>query len=153
MGFLPALRQKPAVLLPGSARKAQSCGHRKNFDPAYIRFACEQSLKRLGTDVIDLYQLHNPSLKLIQQGDLVGVLERLKKEGKIRFIGISVHTEKEALAALEDARIQAIQVIFNLLDQRMEEKVFPEAQKKGSRSDRPGGPCLRTFERQIHACA
>src|SRR5438046_707382 len=33
-------------------------GHKKNFDPDYLRFACEESLKRLGTDYIDLYQLH-----------------------------------------------------------------------------------------------
>src|SRR3989338_6154403 len=41
-------------------------GSKKNFDPAYIRFACEQSLKRLGLETIDLYQLHNPSRELIE---------------------------------------------------------------------------------------
>ncbi|MFA7255803.1 MAG: aldo/keto reductase [Candidatus Omnitrophota bacterium] len=122
--------QKPASLLSQSSEKMNHAGHRKNFDNGYIRFACEQSLKRLGTDVIDLFQLHNPSLELIQKGDLVGVLEGLKKEGKIRFIGISVHTEAEALAALEDARVQTIQIILNLLDQRMAAKVLPEAAKK-----------------------
>ena len=122
--------QKPASFLPGSPEKLNHTGHRKNFDAGYIRFACEQSLERLGTDVIDLFQLHNPSLELIQKGDLVSVLEGLKKEGKIRFIGISVHTEAEALAVLEDPRIQAIQIIFNLLDQRMAERILPEAEKK-----------------------
>jgi len=125
-----ASSQKPASLLQGSPEKLNHAGHRKNFDTGYIRFACEQSLKRLGTDVIDLFQLHNPSLELIRKGDLVSVLEGLRKEGKIRFIGISVHTEEEALAALEDPRVQAIQIIFNLLDQRMAAKVLPEAEKK-----------------------
>ena len=115
---------------PASAEKLDPAGHKKNFDAGYIRFACEQSLKRLGTDVIDLFQLHNSSLELIRKGDLVSVLEGLKKEGKIRFIGISVHTEAEALAALEDPRVHTIQIIFNLLDQRMAEKVLPEAGKK-----------------------
>ena len=122
--------QKPASFLPGPPEKLNHAGHRKNFDPGYIRFACEQSLKRLGTDVIDLFQLHNPSLELIRGGELVSVLEGLKKEGKIRFTGISVHTEAEALAALGDPRVQAIQIIFNLLDQRMAERVLPEAEKK-----------------------
>ena len=122
--------QKPASLLPGSPEKLNHTGHRKNFDAHYIRFACEQSLKRLGTDVIDLFQLHNPSLELIQKGDLVSVLEGLKKEGKIRFIGISVHTEAEALAVLEDPRVHAIQIILNLLDQRMAARILPEAEKK-----------------------
>jgi aryl-alcohol dehydrogenase-like predicted oxidoreductase len=123
--------QKPASLSQGSPAKLNHAGHKKNFDTGYIRFACEQSLKRFGTDVIDLFQLHNPSLELIRRGDLVSVLEGLKKEGKIRFIGVSVHTETEALAVLEDSRIQAIQIIFNLLDQRMAERIFPEAEKKG----------------------
>ena len=105
--------------------------HKKNFSSEHLRFACEQSLKRLGIETLDLYQLHNPSLELIRGKEIVGVLEKLKKEGKIRFIGISVHTEAEALAALEDSRVEALQVIFNLLDQRMAKKVFPEALKKG----------------------
>jgi len=121
--------QKPDFVI-GSLEKNNHTGHRKNFDAHYIRFACEQSLKRLGTDVIDLFQLHNPSLELIQKGDLVGVLEGLKKEGKIRFIGISVHTEPEAFFVLQDPRIHAIQIVFNFLDQRMAEKILPEADKK-----------------------
>ncbi len=126
--FYPASKEPASA--QGSSKKINHAGHRKNFDTAYIRFACEQSLKRLGTDVIDLFQLHNPSLELIQKGDLVSVLEGLRKEGKIRFVGISIHTEAEALAALEDSRIQTIQIIFNLLDQRMAERVFPEANRK-----------------------
>ncbi len=102
-------------------------GSRKNFDPAYLPFACEQSLKRLNLDSIDLYQLHNPNLDLILQGDAVGALAKLKAQGKIRFIGISVHKEEEALAAMQDSRVDALQVMFNLLDQRMAGKVFAEA--------------------------
>lgn len=114
--------------IPGKDHRAV---HRKNFDPAHLRFACDQSLKRLGVGTIDLYQLHNPSSEQIRRGEAVGALERLKKEGKIRFIGISVHTEAEALAALDDPRVEALQVIFNLLDRRMKAKVFPEASRKG----------------------
>ena len=127
--FYPA-DKKPSPFAADLSGKINHAGHHKNFDPAYLRFACEQSLKRLGIGTIDLYQLHNPSLEQIQKGDTVGVLEGLKREGKIRSIGISVHTEAEALAALKDPRIEVLQVIFNLLDQRMKEKVFPEAQRK-----------------------
>jgi aryl-alcohol dehydrogenase-like predicted oxidoreductase len=104
--------------------------HKKNFNPDYLRGACEKSLKRLGVDTVDLFQLHNPSLETIQRKDAVTALERLRKEGKIRFIGTSVHTDAEAFQVLQDPRVHAIQVIFNLLDQRMAEKVFPEAEKK-----------------------
>jgi aryl-alcohol dehydrogenase-like predicted oxidoreductase len=105
-------------------------GSKKNFDPEYIRFACEESLKRLGVESLDLYQLHNPNLELILRGDTVGILEKLKRAGKIRFIGISVHKEEEALAALEDSRIDTLQIAFNLIDQKMAERVFPKAKEK-----------------------
>ena len=105
-------------------------GSRKNFDPDYLRFACDQSLKRLQMDTIDLYQLHNPSLELIKRGEIVGVLDQLKREGKIRFIGISIHTEEDGLAAMEDRRVDTLQLVFNLLDQRMLTNVFPEARQK-----------------------
>lgn len=105
-------------------------GHKKNFESQYLRFACEESLKRLGVSVLDLYQLHNPNLDQIRAGEAVGTLEILKKQGKIRHIGISVHTRAEALAAMEDDRVEVLQVIFNMLDQRMADEVFPEAIKK-----------------------
>ncbi|HTL47339.1 MAG TPA: aldo/keto reductase [Verrucomicrobiae bacterium] len=100
---------------------------RKNFTPEHIRFACEQSLKRLEVDAIDVHQLHNPCLDEIAKGEAVGELDKLRKEGKIRFIGISVHREDEALAALKDPRVDTVQLIFNLIDQRMAENVFDKA--------------------------
>lgn len=106
-------------------------GHKKKFTRDHLRFACEKSLQRLSVGTIDLYQLHNPSLKALREEGVLDILESFQKEGKIRFIGVSVHTEKEALAALEDPRIHTIQAAFNLLDQRMAGKVFCEAQKKG----------------------
>ena len=105
-------------------------GSKKNFDSDYLRFACNESLKRLGIDTIDLYQLHNPSLELIKEGRVVSVLEELKKQGKIHFIGVSIHLESEALAAMEDPRVDALQIVFNMIDQRMAANVFPQAREK-----------------------
>lgn len=106
-------------------------GNKKNFDAEYIRFACDESLKRLKLPAIDLYQLHNPNLEMIKSGEVVGTLEKLKKDGKIRFIGISIHSEEEALAAIEDPRVDAVQLVFNLIEQKMSEFVFPKAKEKG----------------------
>lgn len=105
-------------------------GSKKNFDPDYIRFACDESLKRLNLGFIDLYQLHNPSLEQIKAGKVIDVLEELKKQGKIRHIGVSIHTQEEALASFADPRIETLQLVFNLLDQRMASRVFPEAKEK-----------------------
>lgn len=105
-------------------------GSKKNFDPDYIRFAVEESLKRLCLDFVDLCQLHNPSLEKIKDGGAVSALDDMRKKGKIRFIGISVHSEEEAFAAMEDPRVDTLQLVFNLTDQRMAEKVFHEAKAK-----------------------
>ena len=55
-------------------------GHKERpqkFTPEFIRFACEQSLKRLGTDYIDLYQLHNPRIDVIQDDAVFETLDQL----------------------------------------------------------------------------
>ncbi len=99
-------------------------GGKRNFDPDYIRFACGESLKRLKTDYIDLYQLHNPKFDVIEKGTAFTVLEELKKEGKIRFWGVSIHTSDEGKAVIEKGA-STIQAIYNLLDQRIKDELIP----------------------------
>jgi len=130
--FIKTKSRDQAVIATKAGWDFYSGSHRKDFDPAYLRSACEKSLKRLCVDTIDLFQLHNPSREILQKKEAVQLLEALKKEGKIRFIGVSVHTEAEAFAALQDPRVHALQIIFNLLDQRMAEKILPEADKRST---------------------
>jgi aryl-alcohol dehydrogenase-like predicted oxidoreductase len=59
--------------------------------PANIRFCLEESLRRLGTDYIDLYQCHECPLVTAQEHDVAGTMEKLRTEGKIRHAGISVY--------------------------------------------------------------
>lgn len=121
----------PSALWKRASGQVTATGHRKNFDPDYLRFACEQSLQRLGMNYIDLYQLHNPSLEVLKAGKAFDVLLELKKNGKIRYAGVSLHTVSEALWALENLPLDSIQVIYNILDQRMRYEVFPLALQKG----------------------
>src|SRR5262249_53789461 len=58
---------------------------KRNFASVYIARVLEESLKRLQTDCIDLYQLHNPTVDVIEHGEAWEVLGRAKKEGKIRY--------------------------------------------------------------------
>ena len=104
-------------------------GSKKNFGLDYLRFACDESLKRLQIDTIDLYQLHNPTLEQIEAGELFRLLDELKSAGKIRFYGVSVHTPREAFAVIQTGKADTVQMIFNLLDQRAIDEVFPEAEK------------------------
>ena len=70
--------------------KTPRIGHQERpqkFEPDFIKFACEQSLKRLKTDYIDIYQLHNPRIDTIEQDYVFETLEELKSEGKILHYG------------------------------------------------------------------
>lgn len=102
-----------------------------DFSPRYIRFACEQSLRRLRRDAIDLYQLHNPPLPFLHYPPFYSVLEDLQREGKIRFYGVSIHAPQEGLAALRASKPSALQVVYNLLRQEMAWELFPIAQERG----------------------
>ena len=100
-------------------------GNKKNFDSAYIRFACGESLKRLKTDYIDLYQLHNPKLEMIEEGNVFKILAELKKEGKIRHCGVSIHLAREGAAAIQNGTSETIQAIYNIVDQRIKYELVP----------------------------
>ena len=97
------------------------------FEPDYISRVMNESLERLQTDYIDLYQLHNPSVEVIEKGEVWDVLERAKQAGKIRHYGVSINTMEEGVAAVKDGRSETIQVEYNLLAQEPAEKIFPLA--------------------------
>src|SRR5215510_12661031 len=101
---------------------------KRNFDPAYIARVLDESLKRLQTDRIDLYQLHNPTVDIIERGEVWEVLARAKKEGKIRYYGVSINTIDEGVAAVKNGRSDTVQLEYNLLAQEPAEKIFPLAQ-------------------------
>ena len=101
--------------------------HDSCFHPAYVRFAVEQSLRRLGTDYIDLLQLHNPTFDLISDPETYRVLDDLKAEGKIRFYGVSVHPPEEGLAAVEVTRPDTVQIVYNLVRREAAERFLPAA--------------------------
>jgi aryl-alcohol dehydrogenase-like predicted oxidoreductase len=101
---------------------------KRNFAAPYIDRVLHESLKRLRTDYIDLYQLHNPTVDVIQRGEVWEVLERRKQEGKIRHYGVSVNTMDEGVAAAQDGRSETIQVEYNLLNQEPAAAFFPLAQ-------------------------
>ncbi len=83
--------------------------------PGYIRRACEASLKRLNTDVIDLYQFHINDYPAEQSGDVRDTLEALVKEGKIRSYGWSTDFPERARVFAEGPNCAAIQLDMNVL--------------------------------------
>jgi aryl-alcohol dehydrogenase-like predicted oxidoreductase len=102
---------------------------KRNFAPDYISRVMDESLQRLQTDYVDLYQLHNPTVDVIEQGEVWEVLERAQQAGKIRHYGVSINTMEEGIAAVKGGRSATIQVEYNLLAQEPAEKMFPLAQQ------------------------
>jgi pyridoxine 4-dehydrogenase len=81
--------------------------------PAYLRQECEMSLRRLGVDTIDLFQLHRIDNKFPAE-DQIGELVALQQEGKIRHIGLSEVTVEQLEAAQKTARIVSVQNMYNI---------------------------------------
>jgi aryl-alcohol dehydrogenase-like predicted oxidoreductase len=106
----------------------------QDFSPGYIVRAAEASLKRLGSDVIDLYQLHSPPARLIGQAafqDSLGALEKLKSDGKIRHFGVACDTAADAIMCLPFPSVSSLQFPFGLLDQEALTNLIPAAKEKG----------------------
>ena len=103
-------------------------GHEGGANPAYIRRALEDSLRRLGTDCVDIYQLHGPDPKT-PIADTLGTLGELVVEGKVREIGccnFSAAMLEEAAGAEPDgaARFVSVQNEYNLLHREPEDEVL-----------------------------
>ncbi len=98
----------------------------------HILKACDESLRRLHTDYIDLYQVHRPSPEIPIEETLAALTD-LVRAGKVRYIGCSTHPAwmvMEALAASERhlfARYVSEQPPYNLLDRRIENELLPLA--------------------------
>jgi len=102
-----------------------------NYSEAQVRAYCEDSLRNLQRETIDLYQVHCPATKILEDGQVFEVLDKLKAEGKIRAYGVSVESVEEGLICLRYPGVQALQVIFNLFRQKPLEQLFPEAHARG----------------------
>jgi len=114
-------------------------GHKElpqDFSPAFVRRACDESLRRLGTDYIDIYQLHNPRLPALQSDELFETLEELKREGKVRHysvaLGPDIGWQDEGLAAMRERRVPGLQIIYSILEQDPARSFFPVAGECGT---------------------
>ena len=112
-------------------------GHQERtqkFEPDFIRFACEQSLKRLKTDYIDLYQLHNPRMDAIEKDEVFDLLDSLVHEGKIRHYGSALGPDigwfEEGEASMRYRKVQSLQVILSILEQEPARRFFPIAKEE-----------------------
>lgn len=113
--------------LPSAVRGELS----QDFSVAYILQAAEHSLRRLRTDYLDLYQLHSPPRRVLEHGDFLAPLEKLKRDGKIRYFGVSCETSEDALVCLQYPGISSLQIRLSLLDQSALDIVVLRARERG----------------------
>lgn len=93
-----------------------------------LRPFIERSLQNLGTDTIELLQLHCPPTAVYTMPEVFGALDDIVREGKLRHYGVSVERIDEAMAAIKFPGVQSVQIIFNLFRQRPAEVFLPAAQ-------------------------
>lgn len=101
------------------------------FSKEYIIKRTEQSLKNLNRDHIDIMQFHVWNDKWSAEDEWKEAVTKLKKEGKVRFWGISIndHQPENGIEAGKTGLIDSYQVIFNIFDQKPAEKLFPFCRK------------------------
>lgn len=90
----------------------------------------QRSLKNLGTDSLDLLQLHCPPTEVYYRPEVFAALDDLKTKGLIQHYGVSVEKVEEGLKAIEYPGVASVQIIFNIFRQRPAELFFREAQAK-----------------------
>ena len=97
----------------------------------FIRSSVTQSRQNLRRKCLDIVQVHNATSDTFLHSDIFKILREEKAAGNIRFIGASVYEPENALAAIDSGTIDVLQIAYNILDQRMDEKVLDEAASKG----------------------
>jgi pyridoxine 4-dehydrogenase len=105
----------------GLTRPAPNEWHR-DASPAHLRLACEASLRRLRVDCIDVYQLHAVDHNVPVE-DSLGELEKLKREGKIRHVGVSNFSVEDLERARSIVPIVSVQNRYNASDRRYEDVI------------------------------
>lgn len=103
---------------------------RRNASAARIRQEVEDSLRRLRTDRIDLYQVHWPDPQVPHE-ETARELERLRQEGKILAIGVSNYSPEQLEAFRQFANLSIVQPPYNLFERAIEADVLPYAQRHG----------------------
>ena len=97
----------------------------------FIRASLTQSRQKLRREYLDIVQVHNATSDTFLRSDILKILLEEKDVGNIRFIGASVYEPENALAAIDSGLIDVLQIAYNILDQRMDEKVLDKAESEG----------------------
>jgi aryl-alcohol dehydrogenase-like predicted oxidoreductase len=113
-------------------------GHQErphDWSPGFARFALERSLERLGTDHVDVWQLHNPRMDALESDALWEAVDAAKSEGLVRSVGVAlgpaIGWRDEGVFALRERDMDALQIIHNILEQDPGAELLDLARERG----------------------
>jgi aryl-alcohol dehydrogenase-like predicted oxidoreductase len=116
--------------IAGNPADRAAGGARVRGDAAYVHQCIDESLQRLGTDVVDLYYMHRRDLSVPIE-ETVGTMAELVHAGKVRHLGLSEVTAEELRAAVAVHPIAAVQSEWSIWSRDVERKVVPAAAELG----------------------
>ena len=115
---------------------ATKCGRRisphvaEGYTPEVLEGFVNDSLDNMGLETIDLIQLHCPPTEVYYRPEIFALFDRLKDEGKIRHLGVSVEKVEEAIKAIQYPNVATVQIIFNMFRHRPSELFFRLAEEQ-----------------------
>lgn len=121
---------------PEEVLVATKCGRRimphvsEGYTPQALEGFVNDSLDNMGLETIDLIQLHSPPTEVYYRPEIFALFERLKDEGKIQYLGVSVEKVEEAIKAIQYRNVATVQIIFNMFRHRPSELFFDLAEKE-----------------------
>lgn len=110
----PLLRMMPG--LRKSVQWARAAQRDQDFSPDHLRRAIDESLRRLQTDYLDVFQLHSPASPVIEAGQFIETLENARSQGKLRSYGVSCRSIEDAWLCLRYPGVSSVQIPVNLLE-------------------------------------
>lgn len=134
--FAQGLPRDEVILATKAFQRVGPGPNDEDLSRLHLIRACEDSLRRLNTDYIDLYQVHRPSPS-IPLDETLGALTDLVRQGKVRYIGSSTHPAWKVMEAIMVSELKAYarfvceQPPYNLLDRRIENELVPLCQAYG----------------------
>jgi aryl-alcohol dehydrogenase-like predicted oxidoreductase len=120
---------KTPPTMPGQWPPSPYCVAAERYPEGYLRENVEQRLRNLGTDTIDLLQLHTWTRAWNRDPEPFAVLRKLREEGKIRFIGVSTPEQDQnaVIDLMRDGWVDVVQVIYNIFEQEPAAEILPAA--------------------------
>jgi len=118
---------------PGPWPPSPYCDQAERYPENYLREKVEERLQNLGTETIDLLQLHTWTRAWNRHAEAFHILQKLRQEGKLRAVGVSTpeHDQNSVIDLMRQGLVDSVQVIYNIFEQEPAAELLPVAQEHG----------------------